>query len=316
MIKDAADVYGQALAICKQGGADQQIQVANITEQLAIVQNRLGNPAVALQLFNDSLADKSAIGAVFQPYSPHSVWQTVMYRFAQGAPNCSRETVSGESLASIATPENVIVQATVLPASDFKGATAFVRVINNGHHKIEFLPRPPVLVELSPKVELAKLLSADKVAQQIEKKGNRKASLIRFFDGDATTPVTSTIMTNGGYVRPGWGWGGYGGGYGGPYGNGYGNPYAWGNAGPQMTTVTTYVPDYQARARAEAKAQAVAQTATDAADLIRDQKLVATTLAPGQMTQGCAQFDATDIKDGIFRVGIGNAMFEFPLFQK
>lgn len=307
MLKDAAGLYEQALVIRKQGGEQQSIQLANLTEKLAIVQLHLGNRDRATQLFAESLAEKQEIKAVFQPFVPHPAYQTVMYRYTLGAPNCSRAAVDGESLATITSADNVTVQVSVAPSADFKGTTAFVRVTNNGHKPIDFLPKPPILLETKPEVKLVKVLSSDQLAQQIEKKGERKASLIRFFQGDATTPVTSNIMTTGGYapgygpgygyVRPGYGWGGY---------------YP---AGPQMTTVTTYVPDYEARARAEAKAQAAVQKATATATDIREQKLIATTLNPGQSIQGTVQFDAKNIKDGIFRVAVGNAIFEFPLSQ-
>jgi tetratricopeptide (TPR) repeat protein len=307
MFRDAADYYSQALAIRQQGGDKQSLLCANLTEKLATMQYRIGNAAAAQKLYEESLSEKAQSGAVFETYAPHPAWQTLMFRFAPGAPNVSRTVVAGEPLASITTPGNVTVQATVLPATDFKGTTAFVRVINNGHGPIDFMPKPPTLLQLSPVVKMADVLSSDKIAQQIEKKGKRSASLIRFFQGDATTTVTSTVYNNGGYMRPGFG---YTPGW--QYYNG--NRYRYSGSG-NLTTISTQVPDWEARARAEAKAQAAVQKATDAATLIREQKLNPTTINPGEMVQGSVQFDIKDVKDGIFRIPIGNAIFEFPISQ-
>lgn len=296
LYKEASELYSKALAIRSQGGEKQVASHANLLERLGLVEAKLGHDQKASQLLTDSLNEKAQLSPSFQKYTAHEPWQTVMYRYSRTAPNCSRVAVEGESLATITSPDGVTVQAIALPATDFKGTTAFVRVINNGHAPIEFLPKPPILVVLSPQVKIANVIDSDKLATDIEKKGSKKASMIRFFEGGATTPVTSTIQTGGQVVRPGWGWA----------------PY---RVPRQMTTVTTMVPDYEARARAEAKAQAAVEKASSAAALIRNQKLLATTLQPGEMIQGSAQFDVTNIRDGLLRVPIGNAMFEFPLSQ-
>lgn len=305
-LHDAISNYKRAIEIRKQAGTSQAIPLANTLERLAIVTARSGNPGEAQAIFTEAQADKSEIGAPFQKFANPNGWQTVVYRFAQSAPNCSHEAVAGESLATI-DADGLRVQAVVLPAVDFKGMTAFVRVINNAHAPVEFLPEPPALIEITPRVRMAKRLESDTVAAQIEKKGNRTANLIRFFQGDATTPIQSTVMTPGYKTRPGWGYAPYPNGQWGAY------PIPSTRVPTQTTTVTTYVPDYEARARAEAKAQAAIQKASDAAALIRDQKLLATTLPPQQMAQGSVLFDATKFKTGVLRVPIGNAVFEFPI---
>jgi tetratricopeptide (TPR) repeat protein len=302
-LQSAINHYSQALQITQQIGSAQAVASANLAERLAILYSSTGNASKARELFEQSLAAKTQIGAQFQRYSNPDAWQTVHYRFASAAPNCSRQAVSGESLATIEA-DGLTVQAVVLPAEDFKGMTAFVRVINNGNGPVDFLPEPPLLLELTPEVRLAKLLQADTVAAEIEKKGNRKANLIRFFQGDATTPVTTTMMTSGSAYSPRWAmypngqWGAY--------------PYMQ-KVGPQTTTMTTNVPDWAARARAEQKAQAAIASANKAADLVRSQKLLATTLTAGQMVDGSALFDVTKMKTGVLRIPIGNALFEFPI---
>ena len=73
------------------------------------------------------------------------------------------------------------------------------------------------------------------------------------------------------------------------------------------------VPDWEARARAEAKAKAATEKANHSAQLLRNQKLLATTLPPGQMVQGTLQFDASKAQQSILRIPVGNAIFEFPI---
>lgn len=302
--RQAVDAYKQAQAIRAQGGEAQLVALSNVTERLAIMQMRLGDTTAAGKSFADALSEKAAIGAEFQPYANKLAAQTVMYRYALGSPNCSRQAVSGESLATI-DAGGLVVQATVLPAQDFKGTTAFVRVINNGHGPVDFLPEPPLFLEIAPQFRIATKLESEKVATQIEKKGQRSANLIRFFQGDATTSVTSTMMTNA-PRQPQWNWA--------MYPNGQWGAYpSWQRGGTQMTTVTTQVPDWEARARAEAKAQAATQKANAAAALIREQKLLATTVQPGQMVEGSVLFDSTSFKTAILRIPIGNAVFEFPI---
>lgn len=301
LLDPAAASFTEALKIRQALGVDQAISVANLEERLAMIDMRRGKVQEAQRLFNDSLQHKSATGAVSQQYIPHPWTQTVMYRFANGAPYCGRTTTGA---AAIQTANNVLVEAMWDPSQDVgKAARVKIRITNHSDGPIDVMPRPAMLVVLTPQIKIASPLNTEELARSIEKKGDRKAGLIRFFGGNADTTVQSTIVQSpgwGGY-RNNWGWG---------YG-GYGMPYY--NNKTQTTTITSFVPDYEARARAEARAQDVQANARRAADSVRSQAVNHATLPPGEVLEGALQFDAGKVQSALLKLPIGNAIFEFPI---
>jgi hypothetical protein len=98
--------------------------------------------------------------------------------------------------------------------------------------------------------------------------------------------------------------------------NPYYNPYATGygyNNYPE--TVVTNVPDYQARARAIAKANQATSTAQNQARALRQKQLADSILNPRASISGALMYDEKQIDEGILRVPVGNAIFEF-IFDK
>jgi hypothetical protein len=304
-MQQALDNYALARDVRAQGGAEQAIQLGNVTEQMAIMNMKLGNTAEATRLFNQSLNIKAGVNAQYQRYTNQPAFKTQFYRYALGAPNCSRQAVEGESLATI-DANGITVQASVAPAADFKGMQAFVRVINNGADPVDFLPEPPVYIDVTPSFRISTPLDTEKIATDIERKGARKANMIRFFQGDAMMQGPQTMVTTNATTRNQWGYA--------VYPNGQWGAYPIPKQNYQQTTmVNTMVPDWEARARAEAKAQAATQKASNTAALLRSQKLLATTLPPGQMVQGSVLFDSSKATGSILRIPVGNAIFEFPI---
>lgn len=304
LLDPAAASYTDAIRIRQLLGPDQNIAVANLEEKLAMMDVRRGKAAEAQRLFNDSLQHKEMTQAVSQQYVPHPWTQTVMYRFATGAPYCGRTSTGA---AAIQTASNILVEAFWDPSQEIgKASRVKIRISNGSAQPIDVLPRPPMLVVLAPQIKFAQLMDTEQLARSIEKKGDRKAGMIRFFQGNADTTIQSTV-----YQSPGWspGWGGYRNNFGGGYGY---MPPVYNNRG-QTTTMTTFVPDWEARARAEAKAQEVVANAHRAADNVRSAAVVHSTLAPGESVEGTLQFDATKVQSALLKLPIGNAVFEFPV---
>lgn len=306
---EARKWYQQALTVRQQGTGDQTIPKANLLEKLAIVAAASGQQQQSQQLFQQSMEMLTQSGALLQRFSQKHAFNNAMYRFSIYSPFDSQSTDGGVTYGMIRTPENVIVQAALAPASDSNGKSSAkinLRVFNKSSQTLDFMPRPPLFITLTPQIALGTIMNLDQVAAKIQKKGEHKASMIRFFQGDATTPITSTVQNfgGGGYNPGGWGyWGNGGMGY-----NGYGNGYGGG-----FSQVTTYVPDYQARALAEQKAQNAVAQATEAAAALRQQALGPTSIPAGQSVEGAIEFAVPKFNTGIVRIPIGNAIFEFPM---
>lgn len=293
----AAADFTEAIKIRQPLGPEQYVMLSNLEERLAMLDVRRGKYPEAQQLFSEALQHKTATGAVSQQFVPHTWMQTVMYRFANGSPYCGR-TASGAE--AIQTANGVLVEAAWEPAKDIgKAAQVKIRITNNSNGPIDVLPRPAIMVVLTPQIKIVSTLDSEQLARTVEKKGERKASLIRFFQGNADTTITSTM-----YQSPGWQGG---------YRNAWGYYQPLYNNKSQTTTMTTFVPDWEARARAEAKAQDAIATAQRTAENIRSQTVVHCTLPPGESMEGALQFDASKVNNALLKIPIGNSVFEFPV---
>ncbi len=293
----AATDFLEAIKIRQPLGPEQYVMLSNLEERLAMIDVRRGKYPEAQQQFNEALQHKTATGAASQQFVPHTWMQTVMYRFANGSPYCGR-TASGAQ--AIQTANGILVEASWEPSKDVgKAAQVKIRITNNSQGPIDVLPRPAIMVVLTPQVKIVSTLDSEQLARTVEKKGERKASMIRFFQGNADTTVTSTM-----YQSPGWQGG---------YRNAWGYYQPMYNNRSQTTTMTTFIPDWEARARAEAKAQDAIATAQRTAENIRSQAVVHCTLPPGETMEGALQFDATKVNNALLKIPIGNAVFEFPV---
>lgn len=66
-----------------------------------------------------------------------------------------------------------------------------------------------MFIEVTPSFRIATPLDAEKIATTIEKKGARKANLIRFFQGDAMTQGPQTTIMSNASSRNSYGYGVY-----------------------------------------------------------------------------------------------------------
>ncbi len=298
----AEKIATQALAVqTAKYGAD-SLMAANLNDQLGIIYRKQGHTDRAKQCLQSALQVKLARSAVGQNYTPQPYWDKVLFRFIEGSPNCLRKFIDGEQL-EITTANGVTVGAAIASKSTSfaKYAQINVKVRNETDKPIQFLGQPPQLVTLTPKVYFAHLIDPTKLAQTVEKSGDKKAKWIRFWGENATQTMSSTMIGNGfgggGFWGPGYGGGGW-------------NNRNYNN-NSNMSFMTTQVPDYAAQARALQKAADVTETSQRAAENIRNSSLGATTIAPGQTLEGSLYYDVPNFKNGILDLPIGQATFEF-----
>jgi tetratricopeptide (TPR) repeat protein len=304
---ESAKAYEQALVIRKNSAGPWSVLVANDLEELAACNQRRGKNDEVTNMLAGALQLKEMREAVFKRYTRQPIDQTVVFRFLPGAANCSRDFTGGNLTERITANGVTVVASITKKPSDFvKTARATIAIQNAGTKPVDILPQPPTMIVLAPKVRVARLMNAEEVAQQIEKKGESKANWIKFWGADATTSVTTTVNSNWsnnynnryyippqyGY-RPNWNW------------NRNGN-WGYGNQ-----TITTQVPDWAARARAIQKASDVSnKSSNDAADT-RQTALGPTTVPPGQQLYGTLDFDDTKFTKSLVRIPVGDAVFEF-----
>lgn len=300
LMDPAQKAFEEALVIRRQTTGSNSMDVANLLEQIGGILYKRGNSQQAQQYYLQSLSLKEASDAALQPYSPHIADDSVVFHFIKGAPNCQREFSNGSLIQRI-TGNGITVQAsiTLKPSEFVKSTRATVSVLNNSSRTINFLSQPASFIVIRPKIVLAKQLSADQLAQDIEKKGRKKAGWVRFWGQGATTPITTTMIGGNGFM---------------PYGYmpttfGYMPPF-YSNSG-NMSIMTTNVPDYQARARAEAKAQQITNRSQADASQIIETALGPCSIQGGASISGSLDFEPVVYSEAILRVPIGNAIFEF-----
>jgi Tfp pilus assembly protein PilF len=298
----ALKIATQALQVQQEKYGPDSLMASNLNDQLGLIYRKMGKSDLAQQCFKAALQVKLSRNAPAAPYAPHPYWDSVTFRFLQGSPNCLQKRVDGDQL-EIVTANGVTVGAAIetKPPAFVKNASQLnIRVRNDTDQPIQFLGQAPVLVVLAPKIAITHLVDPTKLADKVEKAGDKKAKWIRFWGQDATQSMTSTMIGNGG---------GYWGGYQPMYGAGGAMPFY--NRSGNMTTMITQVPDYAAQARALQKAADVTETSQQTAENIRSTSLGPTTIAPGQTIQGSLYFDASQLKKGYLQLPVGNAVFEF-----
>jgi|AGTN01.1.fsa_nt_gi hypothetical protein len=309
----AAQILEEALSIEIHANGPSTVNAADINERLAYLYRKLGQTNRAKEKFQAALSFKLATGAVLSPFQPHAYWDNISYSYTDGSPNCTRRFADGRE-ELIVTANGVTVAASLGKTADAKkGVQVNVFIRNDSNGPVEYLPQPPQFVVLEPKIFFAPPLDPTKLADTIEKKGERKAAWIRFWGANATQTLTST------YIGPGgggfWGGGPYfgGGGYGGGYGAGYGGRgrgWGWGGGG-NMSIMNQQIPDYAAQERALQKAADVTNNSRQNADMIRTSVMGPTTVPPGQQTSGALYFDASNVTKASLKLPVGNGTFEF-----
>ena len=298
---EAERLYQQSLPIRQATSGNNSMAVADILERLGVVTHLSGNAEKARALFDQSRAIKENTAALFQPYAPLASDKRVVYRFAQGAPNCQNNSAGGNWTQRVSAC-GVTVEASFMsrPSEFVKSSRARVGVFNNSAQNISLLSQPPFLMVIAPKVQPAKYLNAAQLAQTIEQKGERKATKVWRAGKDATTPIFSTVHETAPYWRNNWTPFGYA-----PSGGNYSN----------TRTVTTYVPDFEARAQAAQKASDISNKSQTEAAFLRREALGPCLVAPGTSIGGTCDFDCSSFDRALLRIPVGNAVFEF-LFDR
>ncbi|MBX9877217.1 MAG: tetratricopeptide repeat protein [Candidatus Obscuribacterales bacterium] len=296
-LEEAANLYKQALLKIGQDAKRRDLNVADTVEQLASIYWRQGKQQEAAGLFQEALQVKANFRGPASPYAPHPYWQDVIYSFYNGAPNCMRRNNQGQDQL-ITSADGLTVAASILPPSPDvpKAVRVELFIKNDSGHPVQFLPRPPIFMTMSPKMLYANMVDPSKMADTIEKKGDRQAAWVKFWGQNATQSVTTTVMGNGGWYPPVWGYGGSM-----PIINNYGN----------MSTITTQVPDYAAQQRALQKAADITSKARQNADAIRNHMLGSTTVAPGHTLGGYLYFDINQTQNIDLQIPVGNGTFDF-----
>lgn len=296
-LEEAADLYKKALLTIGQEAKRRDLNVADTVEQLASIYWRQGKQQEASELFREALLVKANFRGPADPYAPHPYWQDVVYSFYSGAPNCLRRSNQGQDQLIVAADGLTVAASLIPPSADLpKAVRVELFIKNDTGRSVQFLPRPPIFMTLSPKMVYANMVDPTKLADNIEKKGNRQAAWVKFWGQNATQSVTTTVMGNGGWYPPVWGYGGNM-----PIINQYGN----------MTTITQQVPDYAAQQRALQKAADIANRAKQNAEAVRSQMLGPTTVASGQTVSGYLYFDVNQLQNIDLQLPVGNGTFDF-----
>ena len=300
---DAERYYKQALGIRQETSGKTSMVAADILERLGVVARLNGNVTEAQSLFKEALDIKEPTGAEFRPYAPQALDKRVVFRFSQGAPNCQTSS-SGGTWTQRVTASGVSVEASFAsrPSEFVKTKQARIVVSNNSGQNIFLLSQPPVLMALAPKVQPAKYLDAEQLAQTIQDKGERKATKVWKSGKDATTAIFSTVNEANPLWRRTWTPFGYA-----PVADGWTN---------NTRTVTTLVPDMEARAQAAQKAAEISSKSKAEAATTRREALGPTAVAPGTVNGGVCDFDCGDFDRAVLRIPVGDAVFEFHFDSK
>lgn len=286
------------------------LTAADLQEDIGSTLRRLGDTNKAQEFFRAALQTKLARNASLAPFNPHPYWETVTYPFFDGSPNCNKRFEQGVQ-QEIITANGVTVAVSLKPVEASKSTQAIVIVQNDSQNQIQFLPIPPSLTVTKPKIYIAPQVDATTLAATIEKKGDRKASWVRFWGNQATQTMTSTSIGQPGFFGYPPVYGGYGMGGMGMGGMGMGGYNSWGSRSGNMSIMQTSVPDYAAQQRALQKAADIAQQARQNADSIKLASLGPTTVPGGQQISGALYFDAEKVTDAVVRIPVGNAVYEF-----
>ncbi|MBX9670973.1 MAG: tetratricopeptide repeat protein [Candidatus Obscuribacterales bacterium] len=302
----AGQYYSEAIRFQDAHVGRNTLLAADLLESLGSISRRMGDAAKANQYFQQSLQIKLATSAPAAPYTPHPYWQTVTFPFLDGSPNCSKRFDQG-SLQEFITANGVTVATSMQPVEATKSIKVNVYVRNDGDKEIQFLPTPPSLTITQPKISIAPQVDPTRLAESVQKKGDRKASWIRFWGSQATQTMTSTSIGGPGFFGypPVYGGYSYGGGFGG------GSYNQWYNRSGNMTIMHTSIPDYAAQARALQRAAEVSAQSHERAGNIAASGLGPTAVAPGATITGALYFDAPKIAEGTVRIPVGNAVFEY-----
>ncbi len=301
----AAQYYKQA-AEARRAKAENSIAMANDLDKLAAMYLKIGKNNESQDLFLQSLHIKDSLGCAVKPFAPHPVMETCVFRWVNGAPNCSRTFSDGKQNLTIQANYLTVQASMDVKATEFvKSTRANITISNNSNMPVDLLPQPAQLVMLSPKVKVLNPLDTEQLAQKVEHSGNLKAGWVKFWGENATTPVTTTVVgaNNAGFFP-------------------YGNPYWVSGVTPpvisrngNITSITTNVPDYAAQARALIKADQIHNRSAAEADSMRQAAIGPTTVKPGESVGGALNFEQSNFDHALLVVPVGNAVFQFD-FQR
>lgn len=297
----AKDYYSKAAAIRAKSAEGSMLQ-ADVIERLAYATFMSGKQDQAEQYYRQALAIKESRDEVHKQYCPGALEDRTVFRSLQGAPNCQRGIRDGNPIEKISA-NGVTVEASLSPQKDEFSNTveAHLRFSNQTNAPVQILGNTSSVLTLKPAIKRLHALETRDLAAKVEKKGESKARMIRFFGENATTPVTTTVW---GYGPPSFGYLPYGG----------APPVVWNGRGRNwgnQQTITTNVPDYQAREEARRRAAEAVEKSSRKADDLRQNALANMTLAPGEAIEGVLEFEPAKFTEALLRVPVGNAVFEF-----
>lgn len=309
-LSQACQYYQQALGLQDSSAGPGTLLAADLQEDIGSAMRRLGETDGANECYKAALQIKLAREGPLSEYAPKPYWENISFPFVDGSQNCMKRFEQG-TLQEIITANGVTIGASLKPVESSKTTEVSIIVRNDSNKNVQFLPIAPSLTVTAPKIYLAPQVDPTKLAETIQKKGDRKASWIRFWGNQATQTMTSTCIGQPGFMGYPPVYGGYGG-----YSYGSGNYHQWYNRSGDMTIMNTSVPNYAAQARAYQRAEEVSTQAHQNAATINSSGLGPSTLPPGKTLSGSLFFDAPKITQGALRIPVGNAMFEFQFPPK
>ncbi|MBY0546590.1 MAG: tetratricopeptide repeat protein [Candidatus Obscuribacterales bacterium] len=307
----AQSSYIKAAAI-REKTAPGSMQYADVVERIAYVSFMAGKQEVAARYYQQAIAAKEAKDEVHRQFSPGALDDRTVFRSLQGAPNCMRGVRDGNPIERI-TANGMIVESSLSPQKDefSNSVEARVRFTNRSSSPVQVLGDRSSVLTLRPQIKRLDAIEARDLAAKVEKKGEKKAKLIRFFGENATTTITSTQWGYGppsfGYLPPVYGaappavWAGRGRNW-----NRNWNSNNW-----NQQTVMTSVPDYQAREEARRRAAETEAKSAQKAEDLRQNALDNMTIMPGQSVDGVLEFEPAKFSEALLRIPVGNAFFDF-----
>lgn len=286
---DAEPLYKQAMSIMVASPDRDELVVADLLRDEAVLYQNLGKPDQAAGLLARSMALKEQ---AVNYDSTKPITGGITFQWDKGSPRCKQTfddaytvkymNIGGLQVASTVQNEGPRISCTVV-------------MTNQTDKPITIGLGPIHLFALKPKFKDLFRLSPEAIAQKIEDKSIAQANWTRFMGNLQRLNVISSYSEVGTL-------------------NWAASPYGWVPYGTYTNygVVNTSIPDIVARERLYRQADAIEAAGAARANDMRQTAMQPATLAPGESKAGRIYFEPFGIDDSVLQVVVGNASFEFP----
>jgi tetratricopeptide (TPR) repeat protein len=286
---DAEPLYKQAMTTMVASPDRDDLVVADLLRDEAVLYQKLGKPDQAAGLLARSMALKE-LAVNYDPNKP--ITGGVTFQWDKGSPRCKQTfddvytvkymNIGGLQIASSVQNEGPRISCTVI-------------MTNQTDRPITIGLGPIHLFAMKPKYKDLFRLTPEAIAQKIEDKAISQANWKRFMGNMQRMNIISSYSEVG---TLNWAPS--------PYGL---LPY---ETYTSYGVVNTSIPDIVARERLYRQADAIEAVGAARANDMRQTAMQPTTLAPGESKAGKIYFEPFTIDDSVLQVMVGNASFEFP----